>query len=39
MFNTVEEVFHYVGYNRKKKGYIYADEGKELSVMQQEVSV
>jgi 5-methylcytosine-specific restriction endonuclease McrA len=39
MFNTVEEAFYYVEYNRKKKGYIYADEGKELSGVQQEVSV
>lgn len=31
VFNTVEEVFHYVNYNRQKKGYKYFDEVSDVS--------
>ena len=36
MFDTVEEVFHYVEYNRKKKGIVYF-ENEDLSSVPKEI--
>ena len=37
MFDTVEEVFRYVEYNRKKKGYKYYEDICDVSSMQEEI--